>query len=217
MSEALTAPTPSTCPSQHLARFRLRSEYCVRAHMCIFQLTQSLSIAAQRAKPKLTSTNKHRLPFSNLGSTLARQVASSNTLGQRRWSKTMNESVRPLAITKSTFSACHSESTSLFLLNPFRRCSLVAHIELSNMLSHFRNALVILLLTQSLLTARYVQPQSLLRGQLINVQTLSERATNQIEAVNRAVLRADAYCHSDPSCPFRKHGRGSVPRVTISS
>ncbi|EIN04628.1 hypothetical protein PUNSTDRAFT_146302, partial [Punctularia strigosozonata HHB-11173 SS5] len=36
---------------------------------------------------------------------------------------------------------------------------------------------------------------------------------DQITAVNRLVLRADDFCQSDPSCPFKDQGNGSVPEA----
>ncbi|KAF2494345.1 alpha/beta-hydrolase [Lophium mytilinum] len=40
-----------------------------------------------------------------------------------------------------------------------------------------------------------------------------DQANTQILAGNRALLRADAYCQNDPSCPLKAQGRGSVPKV----
>ncbi|KAF2812960.1 alpha/beta-hydrolase [Mytilinidion resinicola] len=44
--------------------------------------------------------------------------------------------------------------------------------------------------------------------------SLDDQANTGILAGNRALLRADAYCQNDPSCPFKAQGRGSVPKVS---
>ena len=44
-------------------------------------------------------------------------------------------------------------------------------------------------------------------------QTLHDQANYEIAAANRALLRADAYCQNNASCPFHSDGRGSVPKV----
>ncbi|KAF7976114.1 hypothetical protein HWV62_7549 [Athelia sp. TMB] len=41
-------------------------------------------------------------------------------------------------------------------------------------------------------------------------------ATSQISAVNRLLLRADAYCLNDTSCPFHAEGKGSIPKAFAS-
>ncbi|KAF7969925.1 hypothetical protein HWV62_25528 [Athelia sp. TMB] len=38
-------------------------------------------------------------------------------------------------------------------------------------------------------------------------------ATYQISAVNRLLLRADAYCLNDTSCPFHGEGKGAIPKA----
>lgn len=35
----------------------------------------------------------------------------------------------------------------------------------------------------------------------------------QIIDVNRLLLRSDAFCINDPTCPFHTEGKGSVPQV----
>ncbi|CAK5263891.1 unnamed protein product [Mycena citricolor] len=37
-----------------------------------------------------------------------------------------------------------------------------------------------------------------------------DMVTDQVSALNRLLLRADAYCLADPSCPFHGQGKGSV-------
>ncbi|KAH8738411.1 hypothetical protein BGZ61DRAFT_526388 [Ilyonectria robusta] len=44
-------------------------------------------------------------------------------------------------------------------------------------------------------------------------RTLFDKAQDGIKALNRAVLRADAYCQKDENCPFHKEGRGSILRT----
>ncbi|KAJ6493437.1 hypothetical protein C8R45DRAFT_989775 [Mycena sanguinolenta] len=39
---------------------------------------------------------------------------------------------------------------------------------------------------------------------------LQDLVTTQVAAVNRLVQRADAFCHTDPTCPFYGQGNGSV-------
>ncbi|KAF8212623.1 hypothetical protein K438DRAFT_1434799, partial [Mycena galopus ATCC 62051] len=39
---------------------------------------------------------------------------------------------------------------------------------------------------------------------------LQDMVTFQVAAVNRLVQRADAFCHTDPTCPFYGQGNGSV-------
>jgi hypothetical protein len=36
-------------------------------------------------------------------------------------------------------------------------------------------------------------------------------------AANRALLRADAYCQNNASCPFHSQGKGSIPKVSWQS
>ncbi|KPM41125.1 hypothetical protein AK830_g5432 [Neonectria ditissima] len=43
--------------------------------------------------------------------------------------------------------------------------------------------------------------------------TLHEKAQDAVKALNRAVLRADAYCEKDEACPFHKGGRESIPKA----
>ncbi|KAF7350565.1 hypothetical protein MSAN_01616300 [Mycena sanguinolenta] len=42
---------------------------------------------------------------------------------------------------------------------------------------------------------------------------LQELVTTQVAAVNRLVQRADAFCHTDPTCPFYGQGNGSVSQA----
>ena len=45
-----------------------------------------------------------------------------------------------------------------------------------------------------------------------------QQAEDEIVAANRVLLRADAYCQNNSSCPFRNAGKGSIPEVgTITS
>ncbi|KAI0835936.1 hypothetical protein F5Y06DRAFT_114052 [Hypoxylon sp. FL0890] len=46
--------------------------------------------------------------------------------------------------------------------------------------------------------------------------TLFDKAQAQVSSGNRALLRADAYCQNDPSCPFHSEGTGSVPKAVHS-
>ncbi|KAI1412062.1 hypothetical protein F5Y13DRAFT_180412 [Hypoxylon sp. FL1857] len=46
--------------------------------------------------------------------------------------------------------------------------------------------------------------------------TVFDRAQAQINSGNRALLRADAYCQNDPSCPFHSEGVGGVPKAVHS-
>jgi len=48
------------------------------------------------------------------------------------------------------------------------------------------------------------------------LQTNLELVTGQIKNANRLLLRADAFCLSDPTCPFSGEGKGSVPKVLAS-
>ncbi|KAJ5825954.1 hypothetical protein N7474_003092 [Penicillium riverlandense] len=40
-----------------------------------------------------------------------------------------------------------------------------------------------------------------------------DEAQDHVDAINRAMLRADAYCQAEPSCHFRNQGIGSVLKV----
>ncbi|KAE9398532.1 alpha/beta-hydrolase [Gymnopus androsaceus JB14] len=44
-------------------------------------------------------------------------------------------------------------------------------------------------------------------------RNLSDQAKDNIAALNRGILRADAYCQNNASCPFHSEGQGSVPRA----
>lgn len=43
-----------------------------------------------------------------------------------------------------------------------------------------------------------------------------DAAVNQITAINRLLLRADAYCMYDSACPFHSQGKGAVPSAFAS-
>lgn len=45
------------------------------------------------------------------------------------------------------------------------------------------------------------------------VQSPHEQAKYDMLAANRGLLRSDAYCQNNASCPFHADGRGSVPKV----
>ncbi|KAF7969924.1 hypothetical protein HWV62_25526 [Athelia sp. TMB] len=40
-----------------------------------------------------------------------------------------------------------------------------------------------------------------------------DQAAYQVNAVNRLLLRADAYCLNDTSCPFHAEGKGAIPKA----
>ncbi|KAF8133467.1 hypothetical protein K438DRAFT_1739249 [Mycena galopus ATCC 62051] len=42
-----------------------------------------------------------------------------------------------------------------------------------------------------------------------------EMITDQMTAINRLLLRSDAFCMTDPTCPFYNQGKGSVVKVRI--
>ncbi|KAJ7263633.1 hypothetical protein B0H12DRAFT_1012205 [Mycena haematopus] len=44
---------------------------------------------------------------------------------------------------------------------------------------------------------------------------LQDMVTFQVGAVNRLVQRADAFCHTDPTCPFYGQGNGSVVKAPL--
>ncbi|KAK1763255.1 hypothetical protein QBC33DRAFT_248438 [Phialemonium atrogriseum] len=44
-------------------------------------------------------------------------------------------------------------------------------------------------------------------------RNLYDEAQDHVNSVNRGMLRADAYCQAEPSCPFRDQGAGSVLKV----
>ncbi|KAH8885479.1 hypothetical protein GQ53DRAFT_728953 [Thozetella sp. PMI_491] len=44
-------------------------------------------------------------------------------------------------------------------------------------------------------------------------RTLLDKARDQINAANRALLRADAHCQNNVSCPFHSQGQGAVPKA----
>ncbi|KAJ8131397.1 hypothetical protein O1611_g2229 [Lasiodiplodia mahajangana] len=44
-------------------------------------------------------------------------------------------------------------------------------------------------------------------------RALCDKSIDDIKALNRAVLRADAYCRDSDSCPLNGQGEGSVPRA----
>ncbi|KAI0376119.1 hypothetical protein F5Y04DRAFT_293194 [Hypomontagnella monticulosa] len=46
--------------------------------------------------------------------------------------------------------------------------------------------------------------------------SLFDKAQAHVSSINRALLRADAYCQNEPSCPFRNEGVGSVPKAVHS-
>jgi pimeloyl-ACP methyl ester carboxylesterase len=43
--------------------------------------------------------------------------------------------------------------------------------------------------------------------------SLFDQAQYQVAALNRLLLRADAYCQNDKTCPFKDQGKGSIVRV----
>ncbi|KAI1617240.1 hypothetical protein EDD36DRAFT_484980 [Exophiala viscosa] len=43
--------------------------------------------------------------------------------------------------------------------------------------------------------------------------TIFNQSQYDVAAVNRALLRADAYCQNNASCPFHSQGKGSVPKI----
>ena len=47
-------------------------------------------------------------------------------------------------------------------------------------------------------------------------QDIFDQSQDMIVANNRALVRADAFCQNNASCPFRSSGRGSVPKVSLS-
>lgn len=47
----------------------------------------------------------------------------------------------------------------------------------------------------------------------LTFQSDLEEVDNDIKAVNRLLLRADAFCLSNSTCPFHDQGRGAVPKV----
>ena len=50
------------------------------------------------------------------------------------------------------------------------------------------------------------------RGHFANAlyQPFQDMITNQVAAINRLLLRADAFCIIDPTCPFHAQGKGAV-------
>jgi len=42
-----------------------------------------------------------------------------------------------------------------------------------------------------------------------------DQVQDTMAATNRLMLRADAYCQNNSSCPFHNQGKGSVPKVCI--
>jgi hypothetical protein len=60
------------------------------------------------------------------------------------------------------------------------------------------------------------------RNSLINaaaksdVKPFQDMVTDQAAAANRLLLRADAFCLTDPACPFYGQGNGSVVKVLFS-
>lgn len=52
---------------------------------------------------------------------------------------------------------------------------------------------------------------------IIRVQGNQAVATYQVAAANRLLLRSDAWCQNDTTCPFHAQGKGSIPKVGLSS
>lgn len=50
---------------------------------------------------------------------------------------------------------------------------------------------------------------------LMHVQSNVNLAAYQINAVNRVLLRSDAYCMNDTSCEFYAQGKGAIPAVRL--
>ena len=49
------------------------------------------------------------------------------------------------------------------------------------------------------------------------IQSIFNQSQYDIAAANRALLRADAYCQNNASCPFHNQGKGSIPKVSWQS
>ena len=49
------------------------------------------------------------------------------------------------------------------------------------------------------------------------IQSILNQSLYDIVAANRALLRADAYCQNNASCPFHNQGKGSIPQVSWKS
>ncbi|OCL11744.1 hypothetical protein AOQ84DRAFT_373710 [Glonium stellatum] len=47
--------------------------------------------------------------------------------------------------------------------------------------------------------------------------SLFQEAQDQIAAANRGLLRADAYCQNNNSCPFKSQGKGSIPKKVLAA
>ena len=170
--------------------------------------------------PTSTFTSKVQQLLSNHGLTTVLLRESSSLCQLRKWFKTMNKSARHSDTARSTFLGSRSEC-GFFILNAPRFALTFEkwYIPGPDVCACFPRP-------GRPLCPRFRGPPR--NGTLTELrswhlhrltaiaQTLFDRAQAHISSSNRALLRADAYCQNNHSCPFHSEGVGSVPKVGLS-
>jgi hypothetical protein len=135
-------------------------------------------------------------------------------LGQKRLCKTSNKFARHLVMRKSTLSAHHSECHRViwkkFLLRhltpsgSYRAAQYAASFP-----RHVGNFVL-----DAVIPHGRVGTLSVINFKRLNYFKSSfDRVQDSIAALNRGILRADAYCQNNSSCPWHSNGTGIIPTV----
>ncbi|KAE9401104.1 hypothetical protein BT96DRAFT_880708 [Gymnopus androsaceus JB14] len=122
-------------------------------------------------------------------------------------------------ITASIYNACEAQSTPQGILNFLRSEDLASDWDSVRAALGYDITHLLGLSYGSLTGAIYASkfPQRVGRFVLDGIAstniTIDNYVVNQVKAYNRLLLRADAYCLNDTTCPFHSLGKGAIPEA----